>query len=190
MAARVESRSGLARAAGLLLAGMAVMLVDVRLDELDVVPDAIGGVLMLLGILEASGAIEGADDVKNVLLVLALVGLVASVLDTLSVDNVLAGALAIAQPLGALLLARLLAGVLSPAEASLAASWRLTSVLVLWLGLVPWLVGTVVGYVVGPVRMETPLVIPILIVVSIPYISLVISLFRTTSSPPVAGSSS
>ncbi|MGH2455493.1 MAG: hypothetical protein ACRDHD_04470 [Candidatus Limnocylindria bacterium] len=79
-----------------------------------------------------------------------------------------------------LIVADLLADAFGAAgQAHLSRSWRLTFNLVLWLALVPWVAATLVGYASGGVEIETPLVIPLLVILAIPLVHLLVSLVRT-----------
>jgi len=179
----IASRTGLARAAGILLAGTLVIVFDVRIDQFDIIADAVGGVLVVIGILRVRSSVRGAEAVTTLMMVLAAIGLVASIIETVSVNNLLAGILGTAQPIGVVLLADLLARSLTAGDHALSDTWRMTYHLVLWLGVVPMLVLNAIALVSGPMRIETPLVLVLLVIMAVPLIYLLVALWRTTRLP-------
>lgn len=186
MKPEIASRARIAGAARLLLAGTLVIVIDVRIDQFDVIADAVGGVLVLVGILRVQSSVRGAEAVTTLMLVLALIGLVASIIETVSVNNILALILATAQPIGTVLLADVLAKALAADEPALSATWRMTYRLVLWLGVVPLLLLNAIGLASGGLRIETPLVLALLVIMAVPLVYLLVALSRTTRLPAVA----
>jgi hypothetical protein len=82
--AEVRSRSDVASAAGLVFAATLIILIDVRVPDLDIVADAIGGVLVVVAALRIHGAISGADLLRTALVVLAVIALPVTILETLT----------------------------------------------------------------------------------------------------------
>lgn len=162
MKPKVASRSGLADAARLLMAGTLVIVTDFRFDQFDIIADAVGGVMVLVGIARVQSSVRGAEAVTTLVMVLAVIGLVASIIETVSVSNGLASILATAQPIGTVLLA---------------------DVLVLWLAVVPMVAFQAFALASGGAQIETPLVIPLLMILSIPLITLCLALSRTARAP-------
>lgn len=188
MVPEITSRSGPANAAGLLAAGTLVIVIDVRIEQFDLIADAVGGVLIVIANLRVQASIRGAEGTTMLLVVVALIGLVPSIIETVAGNNPIAATLGIVQPFGALVIANLLARALATSEPALSEAWRLTRTLVLWLGIVPLVVFQAIGFASGGVQIETPLAIPLLVILVIPLIYLLVSLSRTARVPaPWAG---
>jgi hypothetical protein len=183
MTPEIISRSTLASAAGLLLAGTLIILVDIRIDQFDILADAVGAALVLIAVLRIRSSIRGADATHDLLVVLALVGLAAGVIDTVSVNTLIGNLLATAQIIGAMVLANLLARAFASTERELSATWGLTCRLILWLGVVPVLIVGAISLFNRGVHIETALVIPLLLVLAVPLIYLLMALSRTMKVP-------
>ena len=187
----ITSRLGVGRACWSLLVGTLVIVIDIRIGQLDLVADIVGAALVLVGLARIRASIEGAETMIWVLIGLAVVSALGAAIETVQVDNQVASWLGTAALIGTVLLADLLAKAFAAGEPELSRNWRLTHNLVLWLGLAPLLVVQAVLLVAealssGGFRIETPLVIPIILVLAIPLIYLLITLSRTTRLPVAA----
>ena len=184
----LTSRTTLRRVASLLLIATIIIVVDVRVPSVDIVPDVAGGVLVLVAVMRLRSAVRGADRELTWLLVLAVISLAVSVLETFAPLTDLPAIVAISQPLGALVLAGLVRRLLADPEPALAARWRTTEQLILWLGIVPLAVGVLLGSAAGDVQVETPLAIIVAIILAAPLVALLLALWRTAQAPaaPVA----
>ncbi len=179
----LTSRAALSRVASLLLIGTIIIVVDVRVPSVDIVPDAAGGVLVLVAVMRLRSVVRGADRELTWLLVLAIISLAVSVLETFGELTDLAAIVAISQPLGALVLAGLVRRLLAESEPVLAATWRTTEQLILWLGIVPLAVSVLIGSAAGDVQVETPLAIIFVIILAAPLVALLVALWRTAQAP-------
>lgn len=160
-----------------------MIAIDFRIDQFDIIADAVGGVLVLVGIARVQSSVRGAEAVTTLVMVLAVICLVASIIETVSVSNGLASILATAQPIGTVLLADVLAKALAADEHALSETWRMTYHLVLWLAVVPMVAFQALALASGGAQIETPLVIPLLMILSIPLITLCLALSRTARAP-------
>ena len=182
----IVSRPALASAAGLLFAATLIIVIDVRLEALDIVADVIGGVLALVGTLRIHGALRGADAMRSTLVALAIVALPVTVVETLQPVSGLLGLLAVSQMLGAIVLSRLLADALRTGESSLAATWNGTFQLIAIVGLAPFVVGIALGaFAPGSMsmRVESPIALVLVLVPFIPLIALLRALWLTSRDP-------
>lgn len=178
----LTSRTELGGIARLLLIATVLIVLDVRVPSADIVPDAVGGALVLYAMLRLRSIVRGADAAVLVLIVLAVLAAAAAVLETFGPVSGPAGLLALSQPAGALILAWLLSRVLSWTEPALAGRWRLTAWLILWLGIVAATVAMVLGRV-GTIQVETPFAIVLVAILAIPFVSLMVALWRTAGPP-------
>lgn len=182
----IVSRPALASAAGLLFAATLIIVIDVRLEALDIVADVIGGVLTLIGTLRVHGALRGADAMRSTLVALAVVALPVTVVETLQPVSGLLGLLAVSQMLGAIVLSRLLADALRTSESSLAATWSRTFQLIAIVGLAPFVVGMALeAFASGAMgmRVESPIALVLVLVLFIPLIALLRALWLTSRDP-------
>jgi hypothetical protein len=182
----LTSRAALGRVAALLLIATIIIVVDVRVPSVDIVPDAAGGVLVLVAVMRLRSAVRGADRELAWLLVLAVISLAVSVLETFAPLTDVPAIVAISQPLGALVLAGLVRRLLAEPEPALAATWRTTEQLILWLGIVPLAVSVLIGSAAGGVQVQTPLAIIVVILLAVPLVALLIALWRTARGPEAA----
>ena len=116
------------------------------------------------------------------LIVLAVLAAAAAVLETFGPISGPVGLLALSQPAGALVLSWLLSRALSSTEPVLAGRWRLTAWMILWLGIVAVTAVILLGRS-GTIQVETPLAIVLVAILAVPFVSLVVSLWRTAGPP-------
>ena len=174
----LTSRTELGGIARLLLIATVLIVLDVRVPTADILPDALGGALVLYAMLRLRSIVRGADAAALVLIGLAVIAVAAAVLETFGPVSGPVGLLALSQPAGALILAWLLSRVLSSTEPALAGRWRLTAWLILWLGIVAATVAILFGRV-GTIQVETPFVIVLVAILATPFVSLMVALWRT-----------
>ena len=186
--AEVRSRAEIANAAFLLFTATLIILVDVRVPTFDIVADVVGGVLVAVAALRINAAITGADGLRAVLVVLAILALPVTILETLapSPTTGFLALLGLTQLGGTIVLARLLSEALRVTEPALAATWRTAFQLVIWLALVPVVIGYVLGAITGPTTFESPLVILVLVVLVVPLLAVLQALWRTAQEPQSA----
>ena len=178
----MTSRTELATIARLLLIATVLIVLDVRVPTADIVPDALGGALVLYAMLRLRSIVRGADATVLVLIVLAVLAAAAAVLETFGPVSGPVGLVALSQPAGALVLSWLLSRALSSTEPVLAGRWRLTAWLILWLGIVAVTAVILLGRS-GTIQVETPLAIVLVAILAVPFVSLVVSLWRTAGPP-------
>jgi hypothetical protein len=167
----------------LLFVATLVIVIDVRMPDLDIVADAIGGVLVVIAALRIHGAIVGADGIRSALVVLALLALPVTFVETLTPAGGDIGLLALSQVIGAAVLARLLADAFERSEPVLAATWRTCYQLLIWLSIVPLIIGVLVGRL-GPVGTTgSPLAVVLLVVLAVPLVATLLALWRTAQAP-------
>ncbi len=182
----ITSRSAIASAAGMLFIGTIVIVFDVRLDQgIDLVADVVGGVLVLLGILRIRGAITGADMLTTLLVILAIVSLPVTIIETLTPDTGIVGLLAVSQLVGTIVLADLLARAFARSDPDLSSGWRLMFHLGSWLGLGAYVVFLIIARA-GTVSFDSlgalaPLALVMLALLAAPLIQLLVMLWRTRS---------
>lgn len=129
----IVSRSDVANAAGLLLLALGIIVVDVRLGTFDVLADMIGGGVALVAVLKLRGAIRGADGLRGAIVIMAVISLPVTLLETFRpLDGLLA--LGLSQVIGTLLVARLLADAFAASDPALAARWSSAFTRVIWIG--------------------------------------------------------
>jgi hypothetical protein len=132
------------------------------------------------GLASAAGLLFAAT------LVIVIIALPVTILETLTPATGVIGLLGVSQLLGTVVLADLLARVLASSEPALARTWRIATWLTLGLGLVPLVGGIVLGRMSDGVQIETPLVVPLLAILAIPLIWVLVALWRTMQVPPAA----
>jgi hypothetical protein len=160
-----------------------IIIVDVRVPSLDIVADAIGGVLVVVAALRIHGAIEGADSLRSALVVLALLALPVTFVETIGPVTGTLALLALTQLLGTIVLARLLADALGRREPVLAAQWHTGFRLLIWLALVPFVAAFMVGMAAPGASIQSPVVIVLIVVVAIPLVWTLRALWRTAATP-------
>ena len=183
----IVSRPDVGSAASLLLFATLIIVVDVRLPSLDVVPDAIGGLMVLVGVMRVHGAIRGADGLRTALVVLAVIALPVTMLETLAPIAGEIALLGLSQLIGTVVLARLLAEAFRDTEPALAALWRMAYQLAIWLALVPFVAGVVLGRLSGGGQFESPLAIVLIVILAVPLIVVLQALWRTREIPVADG---
>ena len=181
--AEVRSREEVANAAFLLFAATLIILVDVRVPTFDIIADVVGGVLVVVAALRINHAIAGADGLRAVLVVLAILALPVTILETLGPTAGVLGYLGLTQLVGTIVLARLLSEAFREAEPALAATWRTAFQLTIWLALLPVIVGYAIGALATGATFESPLVILLLVVLAIPLVAVLRALWRTAQGP-------
>jgi len=179
----IVSRAAIGSAAALLFVATLIIVVDVRVPTLDVVPDAIGGLLVLAGVLRVHGAVRGADGLRMALVVLAVIALPVTLMETLTPATGELALLGLSQLIGTIVLARLLAEAFRATEPSLAALWRMAYQLTLWLALVPFVAGALIGRMTGGAQFESPLAIVLLVILAVPLVVVLQALWRTREVP-------
>ena len=178
-----------------------IIIVDVRVPSLDIVADAVGGLLVVIAAIRIHGAIAGADALRPALVGLALLALPVTFVETVAlvglallalpvtfVETVapLNGPLAIlgfAQLIGTMVLARLLADALMRSEPALATRWHSCFRLLLWLALVPFVAAFMVGLAAPGASIQSPVVVLLVVVVALPLVSTLVALWRTAAAP-------
>jgi hypothetical protein len=183
----IVSRPDVGSAASLLFFATLIIVVDVRLPSLDVVPDAIGGLMVLVGVMRVHGAIRGADGLRTALVVLAVIALPVTMLETVAPIAGEIALLGLSQLIGTIVLARLLAEAFRDTEPALAALWRMAYQLAIWLALVPFVVGVVLGRLSGGGQFESPLAIVLIVILAVPLIVVLQALWRTREIPVADG---
>lgn len=183
MGPTIASRTGVASAAGMLFVATLVIVVDIRIGTIDIVPDVIGGVLVLLAVQRLRASISGADGTLTVLMALAVVALPITVIETLAPTSGALAYLGLTPLIGTVVLADLLARALRQGEPGIAARWRTTFHLVIWLGVVPYLAVTALGAFGETVTVESPLAVVLVAVLAAPLIQLLVTLSRTRTLP-------
>jgi hypothetical protein len=179
----VRDRSGVGSASMVLFVATLLIVIDVRVPDLDIVADAAGGVLVVIAALRIHGAILGADGLRNALVALALLALPITFLETLTPATGEAGLLGLAQLIGTAVLARLLADGFERTEPDLAATWRTCYQLLIWLSIVPLIVGVLIGRLGAVGTTESPLALVLLVVLAIPLLFTLMALWRTAQAP-------
>lgn len=179
----IVSRPAVGRAAALLFVATLIIVVDVRLPSLDIVPDAVGGLMVLVGVLRVHGAIRGADGLRTALVVLAVVALPVTMLETLAPITGEIALLGLSQLIGTIVLARLLTEAFRATEPALAGLWRMAYQLTIWLALVPFVAGAMLGRVGGGGRVESPLAIVLIVILAVPLVVVLQALWRTRELP-------
>ena len=186
MTPTVTSRSGVASAASILLIATVIIVMDIRLGTLDVVPDVVGGVLVVLAMMRLRDSIAGADGTVTALLLLAVVGLPGTIAETIGVTSGVIAFVGVTTLIGTAVLANLLARALRASEPELAGEWWTTYQLVIALGLVPYLAGVALGLTGESVTIESPLALLLAVILAAPLIQLLMTLSRTRIVPAVA----
>ena len=181
--AEVRSRAEISNAAFLLFAATLIILIDVRVPTFDISADIVGGVLVVVAALGINGAIAGADGLRAVLVVLAILALPVTILETLAPTTGVLALLGLSQLVGTIVLARILSEAFRGTEPALAATWRTALQLMIWLALVPVLIGYALGALAGGATFESPLVVIVLVVLAIPLIAVLQALWRTAQEP-------
>ena len=175
----------------LLFVATLVIVVDVRMPDLDIIADVIGGALVVIAALRMHGAILGASPLRSALVVLAAIALPVTILETMTPATGVIGLLGLAQLIGTIVLARLLADAFARTEPALGATWHTCFHLLIWLALVPFVAGVLIGRVSDGGTFESPLAILLLGVLAIPLIVTLHALWRTaqgsTASSPAPG---
>ena len=184
----IVSRPALASAAWLLFVATLIIVIDIRMPSLDVVPDAVGGLMVLVAALRVHAAIRGADGLRTALVVLAAIALPVTMVETLGPATGELALLGLSQLIGTIVLARLLAEAFRSTEPALAAQWRLAYQLTLWLALVPFVAGVLLGRVTGGVQLESPLAIVLVVILAVPLVFVLQALWRTRMVPVPEGS--
>jgi len=179
----LTSRTELAGLARVLLIATLIIVVDVRVPIFDIVPDAVGGALVLYAMLRLRSVVRGADGTLRVLVVLAVIAAAAAVLETLAPLIGPLALLPLSQPLGAYVLAGLMARLLAERELDLAGRWRMAERLILWLGVVVAMVGVLVTLAAVNIQIETPFVLLLVVILAIPLGALLVALWRTAGAP-------
>ena len=179
----LTSRTELAGLARVLLVATLIIVVDVRVPIFDIVPDAVGGALVLYAMLRLRSVVRGADGTLRVLVVLAVIAAAAAVLETLAPLIGPLALLPLSQPLGAYVLAGLMARLLAERELDLAGRWRMAERLILWLGVVVAMVGVLVTLAAVNIQIETPFVLLLVVILAIPLGALLVALWRTAGAP-------
>ena len=151
--------------------------------DLDIVADAIGGVLVVVAALRIHGAISGADLLRTALVVLAVIALPVTILETLTPATGALGLLGLSQLIGTIVLARLLSEAFGGTAPGLAGDWRITFHLAIWLALVPFVVGVMLGRVADGVNIESPIMLVLLVILAIPLVAVLRALWRTAQRP-------
>ena len=170
-------------AAALLFVATLIIVVDVRIPDLDVVPDAIGGLMVLVGVMRVHGSVRGADGLRTALVVLAVIALPVSMLETLAPITGEIALLGLSQLIGTIVLARLLWEAFRATEPVLAAQWRMAYQLALWLALVPFVAGVLLGRMGGGGQVQSPLAIVLVVILAVPLIVVLQALWRTREAP-------
>jgi hypothetical protein len=179
----LTSRGELAGLARLLLIATLIIVVDVRVPIFDIVPDAVGGALVLYAMLRLRSVVRGADRTLQILVVLAVIAAAAAVLETLAPLSGPLGLLPLSQPIGAYVLAGLLGRVLAEREPELAGRWRMTERLILWLGVVVATAGVLITLAAVNIQIETPFALVLVVILAVPLVALLVALWRTGVSP-------
>ena len=179
----LTSRTELAGLARLLLIATLIIVVDVRVPIFDIVPDAVGGALVLYAMLRLRSIVRGADRTLQILVVLAVIAAAAAVLETLAPLSGPLALLPLSQPLGAYVLAGLMARLLAEREPELAGRWRMTERLILWLGVVVATLGVLITLAAVNIQIETPFVLVLVVILAIPLGALLVALWRTAGAP-------
>ena len=185
----IVSRPDVGSAASLLFVATLIIVVDVRIPDLDVVPDAIGGFMVLVGVMRLHGAIRGADGLRTALVVLALIALPVTILETLAPITGDLALLGLSELIGTIVLARLLAEAFRGTEPELAALWRMAYQLAIWLALVPFVAGVMLGRMGGGGQVESPLAIVLVVILAVPLVVVLRALWRTRELPVADGAS-
>lgn len=170
----------------MLLVGTIFIVFDVRLNQgIDLVADVVGGVLVLLGILRVRGAVMGADGMTTLLVILAVVSLPVTIVETITPEMGVIGLLAVSQLVGTIVLADLLARALARSDPDLSSGWRLMFHLGIWLGLGAYVVFLIVARAasvsVGAIGGLAPIALVFLVLLAAPLVQLLVMLWRTRS---------
>ena len=160
-----------------------IIIVDVRVPSLDIVADAVGGVLVVIAVLRIHGAIDGADSLRTVLVALAVLALPVTFVETMGPVTGPLALLALTQLLGTIVLARLLSDALERREPVLAVRWHTCFRLLIWLALVPFVAAFMVGLAAPGTSIQSPVVILLIVVLAIPLVSTLVALWRTAATP-------
>ncbi|HET9416934.1 MAG TPA: hypothetical protein VFP30_05260 [Candidatus Limnocylindria bacterium] len=187
---QVRDRPSVASASMLLFVATLLIVFDLRVPDVDIVADAAGGVLVVIASLRIHGAIMGADGLRTALVVLALLALPVTFLETLTPATGEAGLLGISQLIGTAVLARLLGDALERNEPDLAATWRTCSQLIIWLSIAPLVIGVLIGRLGAVGTTESPLALVLLVVLAIPLLATLMALWRTGQVPPASSPAS
>ena len=167
----------------LLFVATLLIVFDLRVPDVDIVADAAGGMLVVIASLRIHGAIMGADGLRAALVVLALLALPVTFLETLTSATGEAGLLGLSQLMGTAVLARLLGDVFERSEPDLAATWRTCYQLIIWLSIVPLVIGVLIGRLGAVGTTESPLALVLIVVLGIPLLATLMALWRTTQAP-------
>lgn len=181
----VRDRSSITSAAMLLFVATLVIVVDVRVPDLDIIADVVGGILVVIAALRVHGAISGASTLRTLLVVLAVIALPVSILETMTPATGAVGLLGLAQLIGTIVLARLLADAFARTEPALGSTWHTCFHLLIWLALVPFIAGVLLARAAEGGTFQSPLAMLLLVVLAIPLIATLHALWRT-SQPLVA----
>lgn len=175
-------RRALAKAARLLLFGTLIIVIDLRIEGIDLINDLAGAGLVIIGVAGLPRAVPQPIGLHRPLLVLAGVGLAAAIAEQFDPESVLSSLLAWSNVIGAWLTARFLAEAFA-AEGNdiFAAQWSASERLLLWLGIVPIIGLSIVGRLIdaggtGP----GPLAIVTFVLAVLPLLHLLVSLYRTS----------
>lgn len=183
--AEIRDRASVTSAAMLLFIATLVIVIDVRVPDLDLVADAVGGALVVVAAFRLHGAIAGADVLRNVMVGLAAIAFPVSILETLTPATGVIGLLGLSQLVGTIVLARLLADAFARTEPALGATWLACFRLVLWLAFVPFVAGVFVARVAEGGTFDSSLVIVLVAIFAIPLIATLMALWRTAQGPVV-----
>jgi hypothetical protein len=179
----ITSRSAVASAAGVLLIATIVIVLDIRFnDGIDLVADVIGGIMVVVAALRLRGAIRGAEGMTTLLVVLALVNVPVTIVDTLTPFAQPIGYLGVVQVIGTAVLAWLLGRALAASEPDLAAAWRTEFQLLIWLAILPYVALQLLGTGTA-VRLEVSFLLLLLLLMVIPFVYLLVVLSRTSRAP-------
>lgn len=181
----IVSRTAIARACSLLFAATLIIVIDVRLPSFDLLADVVGGVLVLVAVRGIHDAIRGADRLRRVLVMLAVLALPVTMLETLTPATGVIGLLGLSQLLGTIVLARLLSEALRDPEPALAATWRMAYQLTVWLALAPYLGMVLSGLMSRGAQVQSPVVILLVAIAAIPLVVVLQALWRTRDLPAV-----
>lgn len=179
----IVSRPAIASAAAVLFVATLIIVIDIRMPSLDVVPDVIGGLMVLLGVFRVHRAIRGADGLRTALVVLAVIALPVTMIETLGPTTGELALLGLSQLIGTVVLGRLLAEALRATEPTLAAQWSMAYQLTFWLALVPFVAGVLLGLLTGGVQLETPLAFALVVILAVPLVVVLQALWRTREVP-------
>lgn len=181
--AEIRDRASVTSAAMLLFIATLVIVIDVRIPDLDIVADVVGGALVVVAAFRLHEAIAGADFLRTVLVGLAVIAFPVTILETLTPATGVIGLLGLSQLVGTIVLARLLADAFARSEPSLGATWLTCFRLVLWLAFVPFVAGVLVARITEGGTYQSPLAIVLVAILAIPLIATLMALWRTAHAP-------